>query len=95
LQQIHDEKLYDAKGYASFEAFAEREVDLGKSLTLRLARIPVLFQEPAIELGLEPLLAALNAMDEALSTGSAPQPTAGANRPALPLKPPPRSGNRN
>ncbi len=92
LQQIHSEKLYDAKGYASFEAFAEREVDLGKALTLKLARIPVLFQAPAIELGLEPLLAALTAIDDTLS-GNPPQPAAGPNRPPLPMKPP-RSGGR-
>lgn len=93
LQQIHSDKLYDAKGYASFEAFAEREVDLGKALTLKLARIPVLFQAPAIELGLEPLLAALTAIEDTLS-GNPPQPAAGPNRPPLPMKPP-RSGGRS
>lgn len=93
LREIHSEKLYDAKGYASFEAFAEREVDLGKALTLKLARIPVLFQAPAIELGLEPLLAALTAIEDTLS-GNPPQPAAGPNRPPLPMKPP-RSGGRS
>ena len=87
LQQIQDNTLYDAKGYASFEAFAEREIDFGKALTLKLARIPVLFQKQAIELGIDALVAALNAIDEA--TGVAPPPAApGGNRPALPMKPP-------
>jgi hypothetical protein len=91
LQQIQDNRLYDAKGYASFEAFAEREIDFGKALTLKLARIPILFQKEAIELGLEALVAALNAIDEATGGGS-PQAAPGGNRPALPMKPPPRAG---
>src|SRR6185503_10403301 len=31
LRGIHDAKLYEAKGYGSFEAFVEREIDLGKT----------------------------------------------------------------
>jgi hypothetical protein len=92
LQQIQDNTLYDAKGYSSFEAFADREIDLGKAMALKLVRIPSLFQRQATELGLEALIAALNAIDEA--TGAAlPKPAPGSNRPALPLKPP--RSNRN
>lgn len=90
LQQIQDNKLYDAKGYASFEAFVEREVDLGKSMAMKLVRIPALFQREAIQLGLEALGAALNAIDDALGAGN-PPPTPGTGRAQLPLKPP-RSG---
>jgi len=33
--------------YATFEAFAERELELGKLTALRLLRIPKVFQESA------------------------------------------------
>jgi hypothetical protein len=67
LQGIREAKLFDAKGYASFEAFVEREVDLGgRTLALRLARIPEVFLEDAARAhGLEALLAALEAMEQA------------------------------
>jgi len=96
LQHIQDTRLYDAKGYASFDAFVEREIDLGKAMALKLVRIPVLFQQPAIELGLEALAAALNAIDEVTGaiTPSPATPAPGGGRQALPMKPP-RSNNRN
>jgi hypothetical protein len=67
LHGIREAKLFDAKGYASFEAFVEREVDLGgRTLALRLARIPEVFLEDAARAnGLDALLAALEAMEQA------------------------------
>jgi hypothetical protein len=67
LKHIRDERLFDAKGYASFDAFVEREVDLGgKTLSLRLTRIPEVFSaEAAQEYGLEALLSALELLDQA------------------------------
>ncbi len=67
LKQIADERLFDAKGYATFEAFVDREVDLGsKSVALKLSRVPEVFQEAAArEHGLEAVLAALDALDSA------------------------------
>lgn len=67
LRSIRDARLFDAKGYASFEAFVEREVDLGgKLLVLRLTRIPEVFLEEASRaLGLEALLAAMEALEQA------------------------------
>lgn len=88
LGMIRDGRLYEAKGFNSFEAFVEREVDLSKTTTLRLERVPRLFHESAArELGLEAVLAAVEAI-EAVATGqrqaaTRPQPTA-----QLPLKPP-------
>jgi len=81
LRHIRDARLFDAKGYASFEAFVERELDLGgKTFSLRLARIPELFLEEAARAqGLEALMAALEALEQAAQR---------AQRPAV--RPPPR-----
>lgn len=71
LRQIREAKLFDAKGYASFESFVEREVDLGsRTLALRLARIPEVFIEDAAKThGLDALLAALEALEQAPQKG--------------------------
>jgi hypothetical protein len=87
LRHIADEKLFDAKGYASFEAFVDREIDLGKVVALRLARVPELFHEQAAkEHGVEAVLAAIGALE----TAGKPQPkrAPGPQRGGLPLKPP-------
>jgi hypothetical protein len=87
LKQIQDERLYDAKGYASFEAFVERELDLGKGTTLKLTRVPDVFLESAARrFGLDALLAGLDALEQRAS--EAPARKAPPTRPALPLKPP-------
>lgn len=74
LKRVRDERLFEAKGYGSFEAFVEREVDLGsKLLALKLARIPEVFTEEAAEkYGLDPLLGALDALDRTTRPGSRP-----------------------
>jgi hypothetical protein len=87
LRHIADERLFDAKGYATFEAFVEREIDLGKLVTLRLARVAEVFQEKAAkEHGLDAVLAAV----ATLETAAKPQPKRGngPQRGGLPLKPP-------
>jgi hypothetical protein len=85
LERIRDQKLYDAKGYSSFEAFLEREVDLGKATALRLARVPAIFVEAAAQsLGLTAILAAIDAIDAVV----APADHKSSARNALPLKPP-------
>jgi len=87
LKHIQDEKLYEAKGFSSFEGFAERELDLGKATALKLARVPGIFLEAAARLhGIQGVLAAIDALDEHPS--AAMQKKAAANRPNLPLKPP-------
>ncbi|HYO96759.1 MAG TPA: hypothetical protein VER33_19740 [Polyangiaceae bacterium] len=67
LRHIRDGRLFEAKGYASFEAFVERELDLGgKTMSLRLTRIPEVFiEEAARSHGLDALLAGLEAMEQA------------------------------
>lgn len=88
LKHVQDDRLYEAKGYSSFEAFAERElVDLGKATAVKLSRVPGIFLEAATrQFGLQATLAAVDALDEQLSTAA--KSKAPSNRPNLPLKPP-------
>ena len=74
LRHIRDARLFEAKGYNSFEAFVEREVDLGgKTLVLRLTRIPEIFRDDAAkELGLEALLSAVEALEQAAQRAQRP-----------------------
>jgi hypothetical protein len=88
LKHISDDRLFDEKGYATFEAFVEREVDLSKGVALRLARVPDVFQERAArEHGLDAVLAALDVLEEAAKK-PLPRKPSGPARGALPLKPP-------
>jgi hypothetical protein len=79
LKSIREQRLFEAKGYASFEAFVEREIDLGsKLLALRLTRIPEIFTESAAkELGLDALIGAIDTLDR-------------LSKPRNPSRPPPR-----
>src|SRR6478609_6138590 len=87
LKHIQDEKLYEAKGYSSFEGFAERELDLGKATAAKLARVPGIFLESAArQHGIQGILAAIDALDEHQTTAVQKKPS--NTRPNLPLKPP-------
>jgi hypothetical protein len=102
LKDIQARRLYVAKGYGSFEAFLEREFDLGKTLAMRLVRVVTIFlKEAAVEHGMERLLLALQALEGGLEgaphddsknskketlTGKIPPPPVSAT--ALPLRPP-------
>lgn len=94
LRDIQTAKLYEAKGYGSFESFLEREIDLGKLTSLNLVRIASVFQkDAAIEYGLERCLSALTALEqpaEATATGVLTPPVVGqsSTKLPLPLKPP-------
>lgn len=80
LGSIRDRELFTAKGYTTFEAFVEREIDMSKTATLRLERIPRVFrQEAAREYGLEALFAAIGTLEDSRTTGTTP---------TLPMKPP-------
>jgi len=91
LQQVREQRLYEAKGYSSFESFADRELELGKVAALKLARVPDVFLERAARrYGVDAVLAALGTLDEA---DSGPHEATGpTSPPAHPLKPP--SGGR-
>lgn len=87
LKHIADERLFDAKGYATFEAFVEREIDVGgKAVALKLSRVPDVFLEPAArQHGLDAVLAALDALDTAKPVQKRPAAKALQQKP---LKPP-------
>lgn len=86
LRHIADERLFDAKGYATFEAFVEREIDLGKVVAMRLIRVPEVFLEQAAKThGLEAVLSAIAALETAAKPS---KKASGPQRGGLPLKPP-------
>jgi hypothetical protein len=93
LKDIQTRRLYEAKRFPSFEAFVEREIDLGKTTSLRLVRVASLFQkEGALELGMERLFTAIQAIDTAgESSESTPRmPPPPPSTTSLPLRPPGR-----
>lgn len=90
LGEIQTRKLYEAKGYSSFESFVEREIDLGKQLSLRVVRIARTFLKEAAEsAGLERVSVALSALDGEAETigagGSSPPPSSPPGRSAIPF----------
>jgi hypothetical protein len=92
LREIQARKLYEAKGYGTFEAFLEREIDLGKLTSLRLVRVVSTFQkEAAIEYGMDRVFNAITALEtppEDLPTGGGKAPPPPLSTPSLPLRPP-------
>ena len=85
LAQVLEQRLYEAKGYATFEAFAERELEFGKATALRLVKIARVFQESAArEIGLSGLMTAL----ESIEGEKESQTRIAVAQPAKPLKPP-------
>jgi hypothetical protein len=100
LRDIQARRLYEAKGYGTFEAFLEREIDLGKTTAVRLVRVVATFlKEAAQEYGMERILNALVALEmgaegavEPANTkaGAAKIPPPPTSTTALPLRPPGR-----
>ncbi len=91
LKNIQARRLYEAKRFPSFEAFVEREIDLGKTTSLRLVRVAGLFQkEGALELGMDRIFAAIAALDSAGEPDVARIPAPPVSAPSLPLRPPGR-----
>lgn len=89
LRDIRERKLYEARGFGSFEAFLDREVDLGKTTSLRLARLVEVFhEEPALAYGMDLVLQALATLESSQRQGSGMQASGGGNPPPLPLRPP-------
>lgn len=97
LKDIQARRLYEAKGYGTFEAFLEREIDLGKTTSLRLVRVVSTFiKETALEYGMDRLFNAIIALDTladgevpmAKGSGKIPPPPISTSQ--LPLKPPGR-----
>jgi hypothetical protein len=72
LDRIREERLYEVKGYGSFESFVERELDLDKATCIRLSRIPrTMLREAALEAGLERACAAVAALDGDITPSAA------------------------
>jgi len=100
LKDIQGRRLYEAKGYGTFEAFLEREIDLGKTTGLRLVKVCTTFlREAAQEYGMDRIINALTALEGGLDTASSnAKPAASGNKvpeptpstPALPMRPPGR-----
>jgi len=97
LRDIQARRLYEAKGFGTFEAFLERETaELGKTTALRLVRIAALFQkDAALELGMDRIFMALMSIEagdgvtpDARPSGKIPPPPLSSS--VLPLKPPGR-----
>jgi hypothetical protein len=91
LKDIETRRLYEAKRFPSFEAFVEREIDLGKTTALRLVRVVSLFQkEGALEVGMDRLFSAIATIDAVgePDLGRIPPPPVSVT--ALPLRPPGR-----
>jgi hypothetical protein len=91
LLEIQAQELYLAKGYGSFETFLEREIDLGKQTSLKLIKISQIFQqEPALDYGMDRLIAALSALDGESTAPKPSIPSSPGSKPMLPMKPPMR-----
>ena len=97
LKDIQARRLFEAKGFGTFEAFLEREAaELGKTTALRLVRIAGLFQrDAALELGMDRIFMALVSIEtgdgmtpDARPSGKIPPPPLSSS--VLPLKPPGR-----
>jgi hypothetical protein len=97
LREIQAKRLFEAKGFGTFEAFLERETaELGKTTALRLVRIAALFQkDAALELGMDRIFMALMSIEagdgvtpDARTSGKIPPPPLSSS--VLPLKPPGR-----
>jgi hypothetical protein len=91
LRDIQARRLHEAKHFPSFEAFVEREIDLGKTTALRLVRVVALFaREGALEVGMDRVFAAIAAIDSAGEPEVARIPPAPVSSTSLPLRPPGR-----
>ena len=90
LAEIQEQELFQAKGYGSFEAFLERETDLGKQTSLKLVKLSKIFQrEAALDYGMDRCFAALAALEGEAAPKAAAPSSPGPTLP-LPLKPPMR-----
>lgn len=86
LNQIRDGKLYEVKGYGSFEAFIEREIDINRTICLRSARIAeVMTREVAVSAGLERAAAAVAVLDGDMSAEELPLRPVTSPGPSIPI----------
>ncbi len=96
LAEIQEQELFQAKGYGSFEAFLERETDLGKQTSLKLVKLSKVFQrEAALDYGMDRCFAGLAGLEGEAAPKAAAPSSPGSSGPTLPLplKPPMRMVN--
>jgi len=85
LNQIRNERLYEVKGYGSFESFVEREIDINKAVCLKLSRVvEALHHDQALSAGLDRALAAVAALDGEAESSPVARP-AGSPAGGVPL----------
>jgi hypothetical protein len=66
LREIQEQRMFEAKGFQNFEAFVEREIDLSKSIALRLVKLVTTFtREQALAQGYDRTLETLAQMEGA------------------------------
>lgn len=86
LNRIRDEKLYEVKGYGSFEAFVEREIDIARIICLRSARIAeAMTRDVALAAGLERAAAAVAVLDGDMSAEEPPLRPVTSPGPSIPI----------
>jgi len=91
LAEIQEQELYQAKGYGSFEAFLEREIDFGKQTSLKLVKLSRVFQkDAALDHGMDRCFMALAALEGEAAPKAAPSAPGPMAPLPLPLKPPMR-----
>ena len=99
LGVIQSEHLFEAKGYATFESFLDREIELPRISALKLVRIVHTFErEAALDYPLDRLMNAISALDGELlapqssqattSSRTLPGSSRGYGSTTLPPKPP-------
>jgi len=87
LHKVREERLFEVKGYGSFESFVDREVNLGQQFCLTAVRIYETFLPEAVAaLGMARLSAALRAIDDEPAAVSSTDSIRGARSPIPPHK---------
>ncbi len=87
LHRVREQRLYEVKGYGSFEAFLEREVNLGQQFCLQSVRIYETFlPAAAAHYGFHRLTSALAALDNAEGTATSADAARMARSPIPPHK---------
>ncbi len=87
LHRVREERLFEVKGYGSFESFVEREVNLGQQFCITAVRICETFLPDAVTaLGMARLTAALRAIDDEPTGVTSTESSRGARSPIPPHK---------
>jgi hypothetical protein len=87
LHRVREQRLFEVKGYGSFEAYLDREVNLGQQFCATAVRIFETFlPAAAAQLGLARLSAAIRAIDDTPTGTVASEASRGARSPIPPHK---------